>query len=96
VCRLAWHASLYGLFCSHAAGRAELIVGLRTHSCSGSQTLDAEDNSSLRVAVWGAASINRHREGLSKGPRKAGIYVAPEVLVTEEGLLVQLGDTHLC
>jgi hypothetical protein len=70
------------------------MVGLRTRRCSGSQTLNAEDNCSLRVAVWGAASMNKHREGLSKGPRagrkgEAGIYVAPEVLVTEEGLLVE-------
>lgn len=49
---MAWHASLFGLFCSHAVGRAELIVGLRTHRCSGSQTLDAEMDSVLRVAVW--------------------------------------------
>ena len=95
---MVWHASLFGLSCSHAAGRAELIVGLRTHRCSGSQTLDAENNSSLRVAVWGAASINRHREGLSKGPRaeRKGEREFMEVHVTEEGLLVQLGDAHLC
>lgn len=43
---------------------------------------------------------SRDREGLGKGPRagkgEAGIYVAREVLVTEEGLLVQLEDAHLC
>lgn len=77
---MAWHASLFRLVCSHAASRAELIVGLRTHMCSGSQTLDAEDNCLLRVAVWGAASINKHREGLSKGPR-AGKGERPEFFV---------------
>lgn len=83
VCRKAWHASLFRLFCSHASGRAEGIVGLRTRRFADAA---AEDDCSQRVAVWGAACIKalrpsrvhvRQREKESAAWRRlAGIYVA--------------------
>ncbi|KAF2629363.1 hypothetical protein BU25DRAFT_420219 [Macroventuria anomochaeta] len=99
---MAWHASFFRLFCSHASGRAELIIGLRTQWFA---EVDAEDNCSLRVAVWGTACIKAQRGSqpgstCGFGKRRArpdGNLCGPTqgMFVTEEGLLVVLEDAHI-
>lgn len=81
VCRMAWYASLFRLFCSHVSGRAEVMIGLRTRRFADGGR--RQEHLAARECL-GYCVYQSTREGLSQGPRAAsgkgesglaGIYV---------------------